>query len=296
MDRTHVPLSAIFWLMGLTLAWGGSWPVMKFALSELPIYTFRTLTGALAAICVLLLSAALGHSLKLPREDWRPAAIAGLFNITGWFYFTAVGLTLLPAGRSAVLAYTMPVWAVIAARILANDPITARKVLGLLLGMGAVATLVGADIVKFGETPIGALAVLGAAISWAIGTVIQKRDWNTPILTLIGWQLVFGTIPLVILAFLYDTAPFADLTWRGALAVSHVVLIACLFGYWAWFNVVKLVPTSVASIAVLTVPLVGVTSSALMLGESVGIAELVALVLITGALATILLKPNGQYS
>ncbi len=294
MDRTHVPFSATLWLMGLTLAWGGSWPVMKFALTELPVYTFRALTGAFAAICVLLLSAALGHSLRLPREDWRPTAIAGLFNITGWFYFTAVGLTLLPAGRSAVLAYTMPVWAVIAARVLANDPITARKVLGLLLGMGAVATLVGEDIVKFGQAPVGALAVLGAAISWAIGTVIQKRDWNTPILTLIGWQLVFGTIPLLILAVLYDTAPFADLTLRGVLAVSHVVLIACLFGYWAWFNVVKLVPTSVASIAVLTVPLVGITSSALMLGESVGIAELVALALITGALATILLKPNGR--
>jgi drug/metabolite transporter (DMT)-like permease len=137
---------------------------------------------------------------------------------------------------------------------------------------------------------------LGAAASWAIGTVIQKRDWNTPILTLIGWQLVFGTIPLAILAVTFDTAPFANLTLRGVLAVSHIVLIACLFGYWAWFNVVKLVPTSVASIAVLTVPLVGVMSSALILGESIGVAELVALVLITCALATIMLGPIGRSS
>ena len=49
-------------------------------------------------LTVLLLAAAMGQSIRLPRADWRPAALAGLFNITGWFYFTAVGLTLLPAG------------------------------------------------------------------------------------------------------------------------------------------------------------------------------------------------------
>ncbi len=294
MDRPHVPPAAILWLMGLTLAWGSGWPIMKYAVSELPVFTFRALTGSAAAVCVLLLSAALGHSIKLARTEWKAAIIAGLFNVTGWFYFTAVGLTLLPAGRSAVLAYTMPVWAVIAGRIMVNDPITMRKVLGLLLGMGAVAILIGEDIVKFGEAPIGALVVLGAAISWAIGTIVQKRNWKTPILTLIGWQLVFGTIPMAIPAILFDSDPFADLTLRGVLALTYVVLIACLFGYWAWFSVVRLVPTSVASIAVLTVPLVGVTSSTLMLGESVGLAELAALILITGALATILLKPIGR--
>jgi drug/metabolite transporter (DMT)-like permease len=114
------------------------------------------------------------------------------------------------------------------------------------------------------------------------------------VLTLAGWQLLLGGIPLAPPALLYDSAPFADVTLYGALAVAYVIVIATLFGYWAWFTILTLAPAAVASIGVLAVPLVGVLSSALMLGETVGWRELLALLLITAALATVLPLPGRR--
>lgn len=294
MSRQTFPLAAAFWLVGLTLAWGVGWPVMKHAVSELPIYTFRILTAWAGGALVLALSAMRGHSIWLDRREWRPAALAAVFNVTGWFYFTALGLTLLPAGRSAVLAYTMPLFAIVAARLMLKEPITRQKSAGLALGGAAILLLLGESAESLGEAPLGVLAVLGAAASWGIGTVLQKRNWRTPVLTLIGWQLLIGGIPMGMLALAYDSAPFAQLTLSGVLSVAYVVCIATLFGYLAWFTILAMVPTAVASIAVLPVPLIGVLSSAIFLGETVGWREILALLLITAALATVLPLPRRQ--
>lgn len=287
-----LPLAAFFWLTGLTFAWGAGWPIMKFAVGEFPILTFRMVTSLTAGVCVLFLARVLGQPLLPHRDDYRATAIAGVFNVTGWFYFTALGLSLLPAGRSAVLAYTMPLWSVLAARIMVGDPITGTKLLGLAFGLGAIGLLLGDNLIRLGETPLGVLAVLAAAISWAIGTVIQKRPWKTPLLTMAGWQLLIGGTPITILALTHDTDAFARVTPLGVAGVAYVVLVATLFGYWAWFTIVRLLPTSVASLAVLPVPLVGVAASALMLGEPLGWPEAGALALVTAALATVLPMPG----
>lgn len=290
--RHTLPLAAVLWLVGLTLAWGLGWPLMKYAVSELPLYTFRIVTAWGGGLLVLALSALQGNSIALPRTEWRPAILSALFNITGWFYFTALGLTLLPAGRAVVLAYTMPLFAILAARLMLKEPITGRKTIGLVLGAAAILLLLGQSLHRLGNAPAGVLAIVAAAVSWGIGTVFQKRVWRTPVLTLIGWQLLLGGIPLAVLAALHDTAPFAHLTVFGMLAVAYVIGVATLFGYWAWFSILTLAPASVASIAVLPVPLIGVLSSALVLGEPIGWHELLALALITAALATVLPLPR----
>jgi drug/metabolite transporter (DMT)-like permease len=290
--RHTLPLAAVVWLVGLTLAWGIGWPLMKYAVSEIPLYTFRITTAWGGGLLVLALSALQGNSVALPRCDWRPAALSALFNITGWFYFTALGLTLLPAGRAVVLAYTMPLFAILAARLMLKEPITGRKGAGLALGAAAVLLLLGESAQRLGDAPAGVLAIVAAAASWGIGTVVQKRVWRTPVLTLIGWQLLLGGVPLGALAALHDTAPFAHLTLYGVLAMTYVIGIATLFGFWAWFTILTLAPASVASIAILPVPMIGVLSSALVLGEPVGWREMLALALITLALATVLPLPR----
>ena len=292
MSRPTVPLAAVLWLVGLTLVWGGGWPAMKYAVSEIPIFTFRFLVALGGGFFVLALSALYGNSVALPRSEWRMTALAALFNVTGWFYFTALGLTLLPASRAAVLAYTMPLFAILAAWLIKREPITGQKALGLLLGMGAIYFLLGENPGRFGDAPFGVLAILAAAASWGIGTVIQKREWKVPVLTLAGWQLLIGGIPMALLAVVTDHAPFERLTGGGMLALSYVILLATGFGYWAWFTVLTLTSASVASIAVLAVPPIGVLMSATVLGETTGWRELLALLLITAALVTILPLPR----
>ncbi|MEM9683462.1 MAG: DMT family transporter [Pseudomonadota bacterium] len=292
MSRQTVPIAAIFWLMGLMVFWGASWPAMKYAVGEMPIFTFRYITAFGGGVAVLALSAMQGISIGLPRHEWAATALSGLFNVTGWFYFTAVGLTLLPAGRAAVLAYTMPLFAVVAARIFLKEPITRQKAIGLALGMTAILLLLGDDVALLGRSPLGALAVLAAAASWGLGTIVQKRHWDTHVLTHAGWQLLIGGVPLLALALLYESHPFERVTAYGWVSVLYVILVANMLGFWAWFSILKMAPTSVASIAVLPVPLVGVLSSMIVLGERIDWPEILALLFITAALATVLPLPR----
>jgi drug/metabolite transporter (DMT)-like permease len=290
--RHTLPLMAVFCLVGLTLAWGLGWPMMKYAVGEIPLYTFRITTAWVGGLLVLALSALQGNPVTLPRHEWRPAALSAFFNVTCWFYFTALGLTLLPAGRAVVLAYTMPLFAIVIARVMLKEPITRRKTAGILLGVPAILMLLGDSVQRLGESPLGVLAMLAAAATWGVGTVVQKRVWQTPALTLIGWQLLMGGLPMAVMAAVHDRAPFAHLTFHGVLALVYVVCIATLLGFWAWFTILALAPASVASIAVLPVPLVGVLASAVVLGEPIGWQEMLALALITAALATVLPLPR----
>jgi len=292
MNRQTVPLAAVLLLAGLSVAWGACWPAMKFAVGEVPVLTFRFLTAAGGGVLMLALSALQGSSIALPRREWGITAFAAMFNVTGWFYLTALGLTLLPASRASVIAYTMPLFAILSAWTLRQDRINTQKILGLCFGLGAVFFLLGENPGRLGDAPLGVLVILGAAACWGIGTVLQKREWSMPVLTLAGWQLLIGSVPLAIFAAAHDHAPFARMTGIGGLVLAYVIVVATGFGYWAWFSVLKLTSASVASIAVLAVPPIGVTLSALLLGERLGWREVTALLLIMAALATVLPLPR----
>ena len=284
-------MTAMLLLGVAALAWGASWPAMKIVVSQMPIYSFRVLTAWGGGAMVLLIAWLMGNSLRLARRDIGPALVAGLFNITGWLYFTALGLTMLPAGRATVLAYTMPLWAFLAAILLTGERITARRLIALGFGLGAVLVLGGDDLIRLGAAPLGVLVTLAAAASWGLGTVVQKKTvWRTPLLTVAGWQLLIGGAPLAALAIAQDSAPFANITMQGALAMAYIVLIGTVLGYWAWFRVLQLIPGEMAALGILPVPVIGVISSTLILGEPLGWAEFAAVALLTAALATMLYR------
>ena len=279
-------------LLGLVFAWGGSWPIMKTIVGELPIYTFRMITAWGGGVCMLLVAFWSGNRLTLHRHDVGATMLCGFFTITAWLYFTALALTLLPAGRAAVLAYTMPLWSALAGTWLLQEPLTRRRAVSLGFGLLAVLVLAGDDLGRLDAAPFGVLAILAAAASWGLGTVIQKRTpWNTPLFTVAAWQLLFGGVPLAALAFILDEDPYADFTLKGALGMTYVVLVATVIGYWLWFRVIQMVPAGIAALSVLPVPLIGLSLSTIFLDERLGWPDLAALIGMTIALAIILPLP-----
>ena len=170
---------------------------------------------------------------------------------------------------------------------------TASKVAGLLLGLSGLAVLMGEDVLVVGQAPVGAAFMLGSAVSWAFGTVLFKHfQWSVPVSVLVGWQLAFAAT--VILAVALATEPFPDLTQlsaRAIVALIYLFTIPMIFCQWAYFKVVSIFPAAIAAMGTLAVPVVGVYSSALILGERVGWQELTALLLICAALMSVLVLP-----
>jgi drug/metabolite transporter (DMT)-like permease len=281
-------------LVGLTLGWGLNWPFMKLALSEIPPWQFRAVSTGLAGIAMLVMARVMRLPMAIPRKHWPILLVAAVFNITSWHLLIAIGVTLLQSGHAAILGFTMPVWAALLGVIFLGERFGARTGLALIFGVGAVLTLVSKDFARFGDHPLGTIIVLVAAFNWAVGTIVQKRvAWTVTSIPLAGWQLVIGVIPIAIGAFYVEDAFVwhkASLTALGS--AFYLTAIAIVFCYYAWFKIVTIFPASVASIGTLMCPVLAVLSSAVLLGESLGWRELVALALVVSAMALVLVKPD----
>ncbi len=275
----------------MTLLWGIGFPIMKVALQEIPVWTFRTLCLVVGGGWVLLVARLGGSSLAIPRQDLRALLVVTGVNVVAWNVLSGYGILLMEAGRAAIIAYTMPVWATILARCFLGERIVPVRVVGLLLGIAGLFVLIGPDLRDVGKSPWGVVFMLLAAVSWAGGTVLIKYySWGMSTLSFTGWQLVLGGVPFVIGAALWDPVPVpSQLSWKAWLATGYVVFLGVLFGYYGWMRVVQIFPASVASIGTLTTPVIGVFSSAWLLGEPVTLRELAALTLVVTGLAIVVL-------
>ena len=280
-------------LAGVTLFWGINWPAMKIGLAEVTVWWFRAMCVWAGAIGLLGIAKLSGASLRMPRVEIPRMLLVSLFAMIGWQVCSAYGVSLMPAGRASIIAFTMPVWSALLGAVLLQEPITGHKIAGLLLGLAGLAVLMGDDLLVFGTAPIGALFMLGAAASWAAGTVLFKMfKWTTPISALVGWQLAAAAIPITIVALLIEPVPdLANLSTKAMLSLIYLFALPMVFCQWAFFKVVSIFPASIASMGTLAVPVVGVYSSALILGEPVGWRELAALLLICLALVCVLVLP-----
>ncbi len=287
-DGAPLPRLGLVLLVALTLVWGFNWPVMKVALSEISPWTFRVLCTVCGAAGLFALCRIAGISVAVPRGRRLPLLLLSVFNITLWNICSAYGVSLLPAGRAAIIAFTMPVWVVLLGSLFLGEPITRRRFAALALGMAGLAVLIGPDLVSLKQAPLGALFMCAAALNWAIGTVIIKRyEWNVPVIALVAWQLAIGGIPIVIGRVVLEGFAVEPVSGAALLAVAYNVLICFIFGNYAWVKIVSLFPAGIAGISTLPIPIIGVFAGAFFLDEPVGLQEVAALVLVVSALAAV---------
>ena len=269
---------------------------MKIILSEVSVWWFRALCLIAGGSILMTLSALSGNRCRLRRGELGSILLCGSFAILGWMVFSAYGVSQMPAGRASIIAFTMPLWATIAAAYVLGERITRSKLAGLLLGLSGLAVLIGPDLVILQRAPMGAIFMLLAAISWAIGTILVKHiDWQLPTLSNIAWQLLVSAVPVTIIALIVEPFPqLASLSPKAMIACAYIVLFPMSFCQWAYFKTVGLLPASIAAIGTLTIPVIGVYSSHLILDEQVGVYDVVALLLVLSALMMVLLIPALQ--
>ena len=279
-------MTGIVLLAVLSLFWGLGWPAMKVVLAEVRPWTFRTVCLLSAGAGLLALARAAGTRLRIPRSDLIPLLVTSLVNITGWHLLSAHGIAAMQAGRAAIVAYTMPLWAVLLSRLLLGERLGWLRLLALATGTAGMAVLLGPDLQRLGAAPAGVAFMLGAAFCWAAGTVLVKFfRWHTPPAAIVGWQMLLGGLPVAAGALLLENPlGLADISLKAGATLLYLVLGPMIFCHWAFFVVVRMFPANVAAISTLSIPIIGVFSSALLLGEPVTAAELLALLLVVAAL------------
>ena len=278
---------AFLLLVVISLFWGLNWPVMKLALGKIPVLPFRAICLLVSGPAMLAIAALGGNRIRIPRREIAPLLAAALFNVTLWHIFTGYGVSLMPAGRASIIAYTMPAWASLLGAVVLGERLTLGRLAGLALGMGGLASLILPSLDSILAAPTGALSMILAALTWAAGTVVMKRfHWTGSVAALTGWQICLGGVPIVIAALAIGPFPGLAAADGAALAaLAYVVVFGMIIGQWGWFVVLARLPVAVASISTLAIPVIGVMSSALLLREPLGLSEISALGLVVAALA-----------
>jgi drug/metabolite transporter (DMT)-like permease len=279
--------AGIVFLITVWFCWGFSYPATKLALQSIDVWTSRALTMGIAGILLLMLAPLMGQNLRVPRAHWRDLVIAALFNMTIFQIGMTLGVHYFSAGRTVVIVYTMPLWAMLFAWPLLGERPTLVRLAALGLGLIALAVLMSQDFTGLRDASFGAASTLVGAIAFGLGTVwMKRRAWTNDPTVIAGWQLVLGALPVVALwTMLGEETRWSAVTAASWGGLAFNLLIANVLAYFAWFRVLAVFPASVSGLGTLAVPVVGVLASAAVLGEAIGWREITALGLIVVALS-----------
>ena len=167
-------------LMAVTwVAWGLSYPMTAMVLRSLDVWSNRGIVMAMGGIVLLGIAGLQGKRLAVPRDHWRDLAIAGFLNMTVFQVGMTYGVQLMSAGRTAVIAYTMPLWAALFAVWLLRERLGGYRLAALACGLAGLAVLMGQDLSALENAPLGAALTVLAAVAFGLGTVwTKRRAWD----------------------------------------------------------------------------------------------------------------------
>jgi len=271
-------------LILLALIWGYNWVVMKIGLGYAQPFTFAALRTFLGALSLFLLLIVLRRSLR-PRAVGFTIVI-GLLQTTGFVGLMMWALQSGGAGRTSVLTYTMPFWLLLLAWAFLGERL--RGTQWLAVGLALAGLLLVLSPWRMQGAFSSVLALAGGA-SWAASAIVvkklQKRQ-DVDLLSLTAWQMLFGSLPLVLVALLTShggpewSAPFI---W----AVAYNVTLGNALAWLLWLFALRRLSAGAAGLGTLATPVIGVAAAWLRLGERPTAGEAAGMALIIAALTVV---------
>jgi drug/metabolite transporter (DMT)-like permease len=276
MNRVSPKVLAL--LAALTLVWGTNWPLFSIALAELPVLTFRTIVLAAATLVLGTILTLRGESFAVPKGRWPNLIAASAMNLFVWNIATSLAVLYIPSGHASVLSYTMPLWVALIGWVVFRQRLTGRLLVAILIGAAAVAALMVPNFKSYANAPWGLFWGLCAGFCWAIGTFIVKRTtWPGMGLSLTFWQVVISLFPVVLGALAIDGLPKH---WPSAAALTATLYTGCVpmaLGTATWFALVKLLPTQIAALSSIAIPIVAIVSGIAILHEPLSLLQGIAI-------------------
>lgn len=280
-------------VLTIGVLWGLNWPAVKFLLGALPPWTLRALAFALGTVLLAAIARAAGESLDVPKRDRMAIIGASLLTVFGFNLLTAFGQLLTETSKAAIIAFTMPMWAALLSSIFLKEKLGLNRLISLALGMGGLAVLLKSNGAEYFDHPAGFVVMLAAAISWAAGTVLMKgHAWSIQPLARATWLVGISAMPAVAGALLFERPWTLDWPPVSTFAVfAYHVVGPVAICYAAWTVLIGRLPASTAAIGTLLIPVVGVLSSSLLLGDELTLPKLTALGLIVASVAIVFIRP-----
>lgn len=280
--------AALLALLVPVVAWGLSFVSIKAALTEIPPMTLAFARFAVAGLVMGVVVLRRRGPLLPPRADLWPLLASVLTGITAYFLFENHGVQLIPASTASLIIAAIPIVSLLADRWLRSRPLGPPGVAAAATSFAGVALVLDTGGTGGGTVNLtGALLMGGAALSWVaylftLGP-LQARHDNVVLTT---WQMLWGALTLLPLALLESP----QWVWPSWAAWGHIAfqgLVCSALSFVLYNTATQRLGVQAASVAVNLIPVVTVAASALWLGETLNVAQVIGGLLVLSAVTLI---------
>jgi drug/metabolite transporter (DMT)-like permease len=273
---------AVLALIVLVMIWGYNWVVMKVAVQYAAPFDYAALRVLLGGLSLLLV-------LAWRRQPIRPkraggAFVVGALQMSAFYGLSTWALVSGGAGKTAVLNYAMPFWVLLLARLVLGEQVRGAQWVSVFAALAGLICILMP--LSFSEGLFSKELAVLSSVAWAGGVIVAKTlHQRSPVdlLSFTTWQMLFGSLPLILVALLVPSQP---IDWSPAFiaAMIYSVIPGNAIAWLLWFYALSRLPAGVAGLGTLAAPVIGVLAARIQLGEKPRALEAVGMVLIIGAL------------
>lgn len=270
--RWMVPLS----LFALYVIWGSTYLGIRYALVSYPPFMLAAIRFAIAGVLLFAVLRVRGATLPTAAQ-WKNAAIVGTLLLAGGNGLVCFAEQSVSSGIAAVAVASMPLFAAVFGGIYGEWP-TRGETAGLMLGfVGVIVLNLGAGL---SGSPLGAIALICAAMAWAFGSVWSKRQDmpKGPMNT--AAQMLCASVSLTIIALLHGERFPAHPEAGATAAVAYLIVFGSIIAFSAYLYVLKTVRPALATSYAYVNPPVAVLFGVALAGEHVGPFDLAGMAII----------------
>ncbi|MDO9364906.1 MAG: DMT family transporter [Methylotenera sp.] len=285
-NSIKISIRAFAALILLTIIWGYNLVVMKSALAYAGAFQFAALRTVIGALCLFAVLILMHKPLRV--KEIPTLILLGVLQTSGFTGLLIWALVEGGAGKTAVLTYTMPFWVMVLAW-----PMLGEKLRGLqwpaaiLSTMGMLFIL---DPLHLGTDTFSMFLAVLSGVFWALSVIVAKklhqRSPSLDLLSLTAWQMLFGSIPLVVVALIIPAPPIQWTPYFIGAVIFNAVFCNAL-AWVLWLYALQRLSAGVASMSSMLAPVIGVMAAWVQLNEVPVLTESIGMTLIAASLVVI---------
>ncbi|UWQ99412.1 DMT family transporter [Rhodobacteraceae bacterium S2214] len=278
-------------LMGLAFAamWSSAFTSARVIVEYAPPLTALAFRFLVSGTLGVLIAAALGQNMRLSRQQWVGVVVFGVCQNALYLGLNFVAMQTIAASLAAIIASTMPLLVALVGWLFLGQKIKALGIAGLIAGVIGVVVIMGARITG-GVDLYGLVLCLIGVVSLTIATLaVLGAASGGNVLMIVGLQMLVGSAMLWVPALAFETF---DVTWNWQLIVAFIytTIVPGLLATWVWFVLVGRIGAVKASTFHFLNPFLGVAIAAALLGETIGLLDVLGVVIIAGGILAVQLS------
>lgn len=281
-------------LMGLAFAfiWSSAFSSARIIVAEASPLASLSLRFFISGALGVLLARMMGQTWHLTREQWRATFIFGLCQNALYLGLFFVAMQTIEASLASIIASVMPLMVAFAGWAFFRDRLQPMAVIGLIAGLVGVVIIMGSRINEGVDMSGIALCVIGT-VALTIATLSMRgASSGGNLMMIVGLQMFVGALVLAVASFILETVK-VNVTWQFLLAFIYTIFAPGLLATWIWFALVARIGAVRAAAFHFLNPFFGVAIAAVLLGEKLGMMDVIGVTIIAGGILAVQMSKLG---